>query len=152
MNELQIFQKHFTEYGIVVFGGLDCEGVIFDGEIKFEEMINFHYDDVNRHYHVITNLTGAIVKRYVCKGCNKGCRYDVMHKCQETCSDCMSICPCVYTYVRIPCGSCNITFRNQSCFHKHKTNKLKGKTVCERKRNCANCGSLLTPRNKHKCF
>ena len=62
-NELQRFQDHFTEYSIVVLGGLDCEDVIFDGQIKSEKGINLLYDDVNRHYHVIANLTGAMVKR-----------------------------------------------------------------------------------------
>jgi phosphoribosylformimino-5-aminoimidazole carboxamide ribonucleotide (ProFAR) isomerase len=31
INEVQQFQDHFTGYRIVVFGGLDCEDVIFDG-------------------------------------------------------------------------------------------------------------------------
>jgi len=110
------------------------------------------YDDVIKHYRVIANLTGAMVKRYVCKGCNNGCRSDVTHKCQDTCNDCMSTPPCVYAQIRITCESCNRTFRSHSCFDKHKTNKLRGKTVCEQKRNCANCGIPLNPNNKHECF
>ena len=149
IDELRRFQDHFTEYRIVVFEGLDCEDVIFDGKSICEKSINFLYDAVNRHYHVIANFTGAMVKRYVCKGCNKGCRSDVTHKYQDTCNYCMSIPPCVYTHVRIPCDSCNRTFRNQSCFDMYKTNKLKSKTLCEQKRNCANCGSLLDPNNSN---
>jgi len=152
IQELQRFQEHFSEYRIVVYGGLDCRVIIFDGQVTSEKRINLLYDDVNRHYHVIANLTGAMVKRYVCKGCNKGGRTGVMHKCLETCNDCMFIPPCVYSHVRIPCESCNRTFRCQSCFDKHKTNKLKGKTVCEQKKNCANCGILLYPEQKHECF
>jgi len=64
----------------------------------------------------------------------------------------LSIPPCVYTHVRIPCESCNRTFRSQSCFDKHKTNKLKGKTVCEQKRNCSNCGSVVNPLHEHEYF
>jgi hypothetical protein len=82
--ELQRFQNLFTLYKIVVSGGLHCEDVILDGQVTSEKRINVLYDDVNHHYHVITNLTGAMAKLHVCKGCNKGCRSDVKHKCQET--------------------------------------------------------------------
>jgi hypothetical protein len=101
-------------------------------------------------YHVITNLTAAMDKRHVCKGCGLGCRRDIAHRCEEDCSDCMYVPPC-FPGVRNPCESCNRTFRNQSCFDKHKTNKLKGKSVCAQKRNCANCNTLLTRKN-HECF
>jgi hypothetical protein len=58
---------------------------------------------------------------------------------------------CLVTDVRIPCESCNRTFTSQSCFDKHKSNTLKGKTVCAQKRNCAKCGSLIAPIGKHEC-
>ena len=124
------FQDHFSEYRIVVYRGLDCGDIIVDGQGISEKRISLLYDDVKRHYHVIENLTGAMIKHYVCKGCNKGYRSGATHKCQETCNDFLSIAPCGYTHLRILCDSCNRKFRSQSCFGKHKTNKLKGKTVC----------------------
>ena len=60
--ELQRFQDHFSEYRIVVYGGLDCGDIIFDGQGTSEKRINLLYGDVNHHYHVIANLTGAMVK------------------------------------------------------------------------------------------
>jgi len=65
----------------------------------------------------------------------------------------MSTPPCAFSQaaVRIPCESCNRTFRSQTCFDRHKTNKLRRKTVCEQKRNCQNCGILLT-HIKHECY
>jgi len=132
--ELQRFQDHFSEYRIVVYGGLKCRDIIFDGQVTSEKRIDLLYDDINSHYHVIANLSGAMVKRYVCKGCNKGCRSGVAHKCQETSNDCMSIPPCVYSHVRIPCESCNRTFRSQTCFDKHKTKKWRERLYVSRKR------------------
>jgi hypothetical protein len=70
--ELMRFQQHFKEYRIVVFGGLKCEDIYFDGQVESEKRINLVYDDEKRHYHVINSLTGALARRYVCKGCNKG--------------------------------------------------------------------------------
>ena len=34
--ELMRFQEHFKEYRIVVFGGLNCEDIIFDGQVESE--------------------------------------------------------------------------------------------------------------------
>ena len=91
------FQEHFKEYRIVVFGGLNCEDIMFDGQVDSEKRINLLYDGVWKYYHVINNLTGAMARRYVCRGCTKGCRRGVTHKCGETCSDCKSVSPCMYS-------------------------------------------------------
>jgi len=74
IQELQRFQDHFSEYRIVVYGGVDCRDIIFDGQGTSEKRINQLYDDVNRHYHVIANLTGAMVKRYVYKALTRDVR------------------------------------------------------------------------------
>jgi hypothetical protein len=147
--ELMKFQEHFKEYRIVVYGGLYCEDTVFDGQVQSEKRLNLLHDNGTRHFHVITDIRSAMAKRYVCKGCAKG--GDVTRKCDEACSDCMSVPPCGFAHVRIPCQSCNCTFRSQTCFDKHKTNKLRGKAVCEQKRNCPTCGLLLS-RKEHSAL
>jgi hypothetical protein len=92
------FQEHFN-YRIVVFGGLNCSDMIFDGEVEFERRTNLLYDDVAHHYHVIINVPAAISRKYFCKGCNNSCVSGVTHRCQEICSDCMSVPPCSYADV-----------------------------------------------------
>jgi len=127
-------------------------GYIFRWAGRFEKRINLVYDDVNRYYHVINNLTGAMAKGYVCRGSNKGCERRVTRKCGEKCSDCKSVLPCTFAEERVPCESCNRSFRSRSCFEKHKTNKLGGnKTVCEKVRNCPVCNVCVTRKN-HECF
>ena len=152
VREIQRFKDYFSEYKIVVYGRLGCEDIIFEGNVTSEKRVNLLYDDVTRHYHVTANLTGAISKRYIYEGCSKNCRSGVTHKCSEECTDCLSIPPYIGTYVRIPCGSCNRTFRSQACFEKHNTNMLKGKAVCSQKRKCGKCNSPIIPRHKHECF
>ena len=97
---------------------------MFDGQVESEKRINLLYDSVSKHYHVINNLTGAMTRRYVYRGCNKGWKSGGTHRCQETCNDSMSMPPCPYADVRIPCESCNRQFRSRACFDKHKTNNL----------------------------
>ena len=60
IRELERFQDHFKKYRIIVFTGLNCDEIYFDGQVQSEKRINLFYDDVDHHYHVITNLTGAM--------------------------------------------------------------------------------------------
>jgi len=149
--ELIKFQEYFKEYRIVVFRGLNGEEIMFDGQVESEKRINLLYDAAEHHFHVINSVTGAPSRQYFCKGCNKGCESCVTHKCQESCSDCMSIPPRSYADVRIPCEACNRQFRSRACFDKHTNNKLGKKRVCEKKKNCAMCNTFITPK-KHECF
>jgi len=57
----------------------------------------------------------------------------------------------MYSEERVPCESCKRYFRSRSCFEKHKTNKLEGKTVCEKVRNCNVCNACVTNKNR-ECF
>jgi len=90
--ELVRCQEYLRKYKIIVYHGLSCEDIMFEGQVDSVKRINLLYDEVERHYHVITNLTGAMARRYVCKGCNKARTSDVTHACDQTCSDCL-VCP-----------------------------------------------------------
>jgi hypothetical protein len=63
--ELLNFQKHFREYKITVYQGLAYEDIMFEGQVDSPKKINLLYDDVEQHYHVIVNITGAMAKYYV---------------------------------------------------------------------------------------
>ena len=88
--ELMQFQDHFKEYRIVVFGGLNFEDIVFDGQVESEKRINLLYDDVSHNYLVINSVTCVFYRQYFCKGCNKRFVSGVAHGCQEMCSDCVS--------------------------------------------------------------
>jgi hypothetical protein len=121
---------------------------MFEGTVESTKRLNLLYDDVQKHYNVNTSLTGSMARRYVCKACNKVCKRDVSHVCDQTCSDCMSSPPCAFEGVRIPCYACNRHFRTQSCFDKHRQREGRNKkTFCERKRCCSTCGALVTRAN-----
>ena len=71
--ELRRFQEHFHKYKVVVYSGLNCESIMYQEHVDFNKRINHLFDKVTQHYHVVANLTGAMDKRYVCEGSNKGC-------------------------------------------------------------------------------
>ena len=65
---------------------------MFEGQVDSTKRLNILYDGVERHYHVIVKLTGAMARRNVCKVRNNVCTRDVTHACYQMCSDCMA-CP-----------------------------------------------------------
>jgi len=77
--ELNRFQEKFRDYKIVAYQGLGCDDIMLEGQVDSSKHLNLVYDDVERHYHVIANLTGAMAKRYVCKACHKSCGRDIKH-------------------------------------------------------------------------
>ena len=108
--ELELFQDHFRQYKIVVYAGLNCDVIMFEGRVETSERLNLLYDEVTRNYHVIGNLTAAMAKRYVCKACGKGGSRDIAHTCGQTCSNRMACPSCVSTGVRIPCAAATDIF------------------------------------------
>jgi len=60
--ELLRFQENFRQYKIVVYRGLSCEDIMFEGQVDSPKRLNILYDDVERHYHVIAKVTAAMAK------------------------------------------------------------------------------------------
>ena len=56
--EITKFQEHFHEYKIVVYSGLICESIMYQGRVDSDKPINLLFDEVTQHYHVIANWTG----------------------------------------------------------------------------------------------
>jgi len=53
---------------MVVYQGLGCDDIMYEGQVDSSKQLNLLYDEVERYYHVITNFTGAMAKKY--KGCS----------------------------------------------------------------------------------
>ena len=82
--EIRRFQDHYTEYKIFVYRSLNCDDIIFEGQVTSEKRVNLLYDEDNLHYHVITILTGAMSKRYICEACNQSSRSGVTQESRKT--------------------------------------------------------------------
>jgi len=141
--ELIRFQEHLRrDFKIVVYAGLQCDSVMFQGQYESDRRINLLFDEVMKHYHVIANLTGAMAKRYVCEACNKGCDFGAIHVCDQRCSDCMASPRFVSAGIRIPCDLCNRHFRSRECFENHKKTQGKiKKSACDIRKCCVTCGA-----------
>ena len=60
--ELTRLQEHFQEYKIIVYSALHPDDVMFEGTVESSKRLKILYDDINRHCHVIVNLTGVVAK------------------------------------------------------------------------------------------
>ena len=58
LPELTAFQRHFSQYKIVVYSGLTCDSIMYEDQVTSHLRINLMYD--GEHYNVITNLTGEM--------------------------------------------------------------------------------------------
>jgi len=95
---------------MVLHQGIGCDDIMHVGQVDSSKHLSLLYDDVERHYHGLTNLTGAMAKRYVCSACHKSCGRDITHVCDQTCSDCMASPPCAFSDLRSHCDECEETF------------------------------------------
>ena len=57
IRKITKFQAFFQKYKIVVYAGLNCEIIVYQGYVDSDKRINPLYVEVTKHYHVIANLT-----------------------------------------------------------------------------------------------
>ena len=148
-DELQQFQEYLSDYKIIVYDGLNPDRVMFSGNSVSSKKLYLLYDSDSKHYNVITNLKGAMAKKYICNGCDT--LYDHTHKCDKVCSLCTATPPCTKDQKRY-CATCNRWFLSEKCFQNHLTLKVKGKLVCQWRQICRNCSFTVTSDSKHECF
>jgi len=127
-----------------------CLDIMFKGHVDSPNRINLLYGDVERHYHVIVNITGVMAKRFMCKACYKSCTIEATQRCDQTCSDFMVSPPCDFSKYRIPCAEYNRPFTCKAYLANNKQSTSNKKSICECKRCCATCG-LLKRSEKHVC-
>jgi hypothetical protein len=133
---------------MIVFDGLYSDRVMLSGKSLSAKKLYLLYDRDSGHYNVITNLKGAMAKRYICKGCET--LHNKTRKCDKVCSPCTTI-PLCSNYQSKYC-TCNRWFLIEKCFQNHLILKVKGKLFCQWRQLCRNCSYLVTSDSKHECF
>jgi hypothetical protein len=122
---------------------------MFSGKSVSNKKLYLLYDSDSGHYNVITNLKGAMAKRFMCNGCDA--LYDMTHKCDKVCSLCSATPPCTEEQGKY-CDTCNRVFLSEKCFRNHVSLKVKGRLVCQWRQVCRNCSFSVTAEQKHECF
>ena len=69
-NKLQQFQQHLSDYKFIVFDGFNPDRAMFSRNSLSAKNLYLLYVRDFEHYSVITNLKGAMAKKYICNGCD----------------------------------------------------------------------------------
>ena len=125
--DINKFEEHIRDNNITVYHILACEDIMLEVHVDSPKRINLLYDDIERYYHMITNMPGEMAENYLCKACNKGWKRVVTHVCGQTCSDFMARPQRPFAVVRIPCDGCNRNFRSRSPFNNKQCNTKKNR-------------------------
>jgi len=121
---------------------------MFIGHFLLAKKLYLLYDQDSGYYNVITNLKGAMAKKYICNGCDT--LYDHTHKRDKVCSLCNATPPC--TNNQSKSCTCNRCFLSERCFQNPFILKVKGKLVCQWRQVCRHCSYLVTSDSKHEGF
>ena len=133
----------------LLFDGLNTDRGMFSGNSLSAKKLYLLYDRDFEHYNVITNLKGAMAKKYISNGSDT--LYDKTHKCDKFCSLCTATPPCTKDETKY-CVTCNRRFLCEKCFQNHLTLKVKDKLLCQWRQVCRNCSYSVTADSKHECF
>ena len=148
-HELQQFQEHLSDYKIIVFDVWNPDSVMFCGNsLSAKKLYLLYYRNLGDNS-VITNLKGAMTKKYICNVCDS--LYDKTYECDKVCSLCTATPTCAKDHTKY-CVTCNRLLLSEKCFQNHLTLKAKGKLVCQWRQVCRNCSYLVTSVSKHECF
>ena len=158
LPEIDTFQKHLTEYQIVVLSLDHMYQIIFKGPPRDKHIILIK---VGNHYHGCNSLSGFLGSVYFCIECETSykqddyshhpCKGKKCHACHQT--GCVDFAP-----GQIPCHQCprcQRAFFGEQCMGNHYVYSTtdgkradiakKIKNVCSTVRKCKNCNRLLPP-------
>ena len=147
MDEVELFQKYFTKYQIIVVSGDHNDSIIYPHKppgTDEKQSINLYYH--NKHFDVITTIPGFLNRSYFCHRCHKSYDHTSDHLCPAMCGSCRAF-GCVLEGDGIVCNECERLFKNQACYDHHKEPiNGGGRSVCEVVRKCEKCGKAMDVR------
>lgn len=145
IDDVKTFQSVLTDYQIHVLSKEYFNAIIYSGPDGGVPIYLYHHD---RHFDVITTMTGFLKRSYYCIECKKGYDHKERHSCNNPCRYCRHL----HTDKEEQwkhCDLCNCRFINMECYSLHLKKSKKGKSTCESYYKCQDCGQLIN-RSKHK--
>ena len=152
MDEVELFQKYFTKYQIIVVSGDHNDSIIYPfkppgTDEKQAIYLYFHA----KHFDVITSIPGFLNKTYFCHRCHKSYSNTTDHVCPAMCGSCRAF-GCVLEGDGIVCNECDRLFKNQACYDHHKEPiNGGGRSVCQVIRKCGKAMDVRKIKNGHIC-
>ena len=146
IEEIKQFQSVLLNYQIHVISKEHFNAIIYKGPDGGIHIYLYHH---NKHYDIITTMTGFLNRNFFCNRCKKGYDHKERHSCNNPCHFCRKLHPDDQDEAWQYCDICNCKFVNQICFEKHKSKTEQGQSTCELYYRCKDCGQLIN-RAKHR--
>jgi hypothetical protein len=157
LEDVKIFQAHFTAYQIIVISKSFFDSVVFCGPIKDKKLVIY---EVDKHFHTITKFKSFFADmKYFCFECME--RYDKFRGHTECCKRC-NLClhsECYHSSYDLEweyCADCNRYFKNSLCLKLHYVKPTeKALCVCKKYIKCEKCSKVIERFKrepaKHQC-
>ena len=144
LEEVDMFQKHLTEYEINIVSGNHDNAIIYPSQPSTDKTPIYLFLHDN-HYDVITSMTGFLSCVYYCHKCRRAYSNKLDHLCPGMCKSCRSY----ECYVNEPmrCDECKRTFKSRACYERHKEPVGAARSVCDTIRKCEKCQKSMDVRN-----
>ena len=151
LEEVKKFQAVLPDYQIHVLSKDHFNGIIFEGTEGGVPIYLYYHD---KHFDVITKMTGFLNRSYFCLQCKKGYNNKETHTCNSPCMYCHQL----HTEgeeIWMFCDKCNRHFKNDICYQMHlKIKSESGKSTCETYYKCTNCDQTVNKKlhkKEHVC-
>ena len=144
-EEVKKFQDILPEYQINVLSKEHFNDITYSGPAGGKPIYLYCHD---KHYDVITSMTGFLNRSYFRTMCKKGYQHKERHARNNPCNFCHQL----HTDTREDwtyCRDCNCNFVNETCFNLHLKRTENGKSTCDVYYRCQLCNQLIN-RSKHK--
>ena len=150
LEEVDMFQKHLTEYEINIVSGNHDNAIIYPKKPSTDKTPIYLFLHDN-HYDVITSMPGFLSTSYYCHKCRRAYSNKLDHLCPGMCKSCRAY-EC-YIIEPMHCDQCKRTFKSRACYERHKEPVGAARSVCETIRKCEKCQKSVDVRqlNHHIC-
>ena len=150
LEEVDMFQKHLTEYEINIVSGNHDNAIIYPFQSSADKTPIYLFLHDN-HYDVITSMPGFLSSVYYCHKCRRGYSNKFDHLCPGMCKSCRAY-KC-YIIDPMHCDQCKRTFKSRACYERHKEPVGAARSVCQTIRKCKKCQKSMDVRklNNHIC-
>ena len=150
LEEVDMFQKHLTEYEINIVSANHDNTIIYPSQPSTNKTSIYLFLHDN-HYDVITSMPGFLSKSYYCHKCKRAYSNKLDRLCPGMCKSCRSY----ECYVNDPmrCDECKRTFKSRACYERHKEPVGAARSVCQTIRKREKCQKSVDVRklNQHIC-
>ena len=146
LPEVDLFQKHLTNYEINIVSGNHDNSIIYPPKPSTANNVTPIYLYLHdNHYDIITSMPGFLSLSYFCHKCRKSYSNKHAHLCDKMCTSCRSY-DCVLNGNGLVCNECNRWFKSKACYDCHKEPVGGARSVCEGVKKCGKCGQSVEVR------